>query len=372
MKITFDAGALKSAVKLLDKTNKSKTNPYVRIRSTKEGVILGTSDMVCTTEVFLGGDVEGGSADFQVDRDIFTGLVKMAKGSEISLEKKEKNLVFKSGKYTAKITFTLETVKYFEIKPEGVKITLPLEDVLKGLNKVAYSASFDATNAQLGGIVWSFDEKGIKFVGADGFRMAYASIDNPAKEEKFMFMAPIFSVETFKALAKDIDDEELILYYNGKSVILETDSFTMAMRLSNTEIYDFRSILGMFGDECKSLTSRKELIDVFNFVNVISKNSLEGERPARLSIDSNGFAVNVSGETGVSDNKVDSEVKGSFKPDNVGFYPSNILDVLKRAEGEEVVIEFLDSSTPMIIYEPTEGVIEWKAYIMPVQMRGGK
>ena len=370
MKITFDTIDLKIAVKSLEKTNKSKLNPYIRIRSNENGLILGTSDLACTTEIFLGGDLENADkVDFQVDRDVFIGLVKMAKGSEISLEKREKYLFFKSGEYTAKIPFSVEITKYFEIEKEGVRMDLSLKDVLKGLNKVAYSASFNYNDVQLSGIVWSFDKSGITFVGADGFRMAYSKIDNDTGIDNIVFMTPIFNIETFKSLAKDVEDPEMVLYYTNRSVILETEEFTMAMRLNSAEVYAFKSILATKCKECKVLTSRKALIDMFSFVNVISSNSIEGEKPIFIRAAKDSLEASVSGETGVSNNKIESDVKGEFRPENIGFYPSNVLDVLKRAEGVDIVIEFGEKNMPIIFYEPTEDVIEWKAYIMPVQMR---
>ena len=368
MKITFATSELKETVKLLEKVNKSKDNPYIRIRSTTEGFILGVSDGMVTVERFIGGDLDGEPVDFMVNRDIFIGLTKKAKGEEVSLNKQEKKVLFVCGEMKVSLPFTNERAKYIDTWIGNNLVELDAQMVLKGLNKVAYAADFTGNNIQFSGVIWDFREDGLRFVATDSFRLAYAKVENDTDLRNVKFVFPIFPLETLKSLVKETEVDAMRLCYENNKMYFELGDVVFCMLLADITPVNYEPIV--FDDStpsCKLEVNRGELMYNLNMAEVLSASSSEGEKAVILTIKDN-IETEVNTENGSFDNTTDAKVDGEFSYESTGFYPSNVLDVLKRADTQTIYISFENDTKPMVLQE--EGELEWRALVMPVKVRG--
>jgi len=368
MKITFATSELKETVKLLEKVNKSKDNPYIRIRSTTEGFILGVSDGMVTVERFIGGDLDGEPVDFMVNRDIFIGLTKKAKGEEVSLNKQEKKVLFVCGEMKVSLPFTNERAKYIDTWIGNNLVELDAQMVLKGLNKVAYAADFTGNNIQFSGVIWDFREDGLRFVATDSFRLAYAKVENDTDLRNVKFVFPIFPLETLKSLVKETEVDAMRLCYENNKMYFELGDVVFCMLLADITPVNYEPIV--FDDStpsCKLEVNRGELMYNLNMAEVLSDSSSEGEKAVTLTIKDN-IETEVNTENGSFDNTTDAKVDGEFSYESTGFYPSNVLDVLKRADTQTIYISFENDTKPMVLQE--EGELEWRALVMPVKVRG--
>lgn len=371
MRIVFETEELKECVKVLEKGNKSKENPYVRMRSSEDKLIMGTSDGTSTVEIGVFAEVDE-VVDFQVNKDVFIGLVKRMKGEKTEINSNGKTLKLSSEANDAYIPFSEEITKYVSVDTEDVEgVNIDAAELLDGLNKVAYAAEFGpGMGTNFSGVIWNFKPEGIEFAATDGFRMAWSRIKNTTGEANLSFMVPIFNLEMVKRIIREYRNEPCMFWGLGNKVVLKIANVYMSIRLLDSKLFDYEKILLTQNTECKAEVDRGELMRVLDFTEVITSASIEGEQAIIVRLDDDRMYLGVENESGKSNNTVDVLLEGRFICKNTGFYGSNILDVLKRADMEKITLTLGSDDSPMIMQE-NNPEIEWKAYVMPVRLRSG-
>jgi len=368
MTLTFAPSELKETVKLLEKIKKTKETPYIRIKSTEEGFVFGVSNGMVTMERFVPGDIKGEEdVDFLVNRDVFIGLVKKARGKVITLTKREKTILFTWGEMKVALPYSTEPIKYVEMWEGENSVDLNTESLLKGLNKVAYAAEFGEYNLHFAGVLWDFGPEKLRFVGTDSFRLAYSEIDNNTRLTNVRFLFPIFPLEVLESVIKETEVDVVKFCFGNNKLYFEIEELSFCVLLRSTRIIEYEGIV--FGESnpvCEVELDRGELIYNLNMAEVLSMSSVEGEKAITIEI-KDKVRTAVDTVNGTFDNYIEAEITGEYKNDSIGFFPSNILDVLKRADTNKIKMSLENETKAMILQE--DGEVYWKAFVMPVRTR---
>lgn len=369
MNIKFNTVELKEIVKQLEKVNKSKDNPYIRIKTKDNGFMLGVSDGMVTLEKHIVADSEGGNVDFQVNKNVFIGLVKKVRGDVITLHKTEKTVVFACGETKVKLPHSEEITKYISTENENgeSEVKLDAKMVLAALNKVAYAADFTGENIQYAGVLWHFANEELRFVATDRFRLAYSTIENDTEYNELKFLFPIFPLETLKSIIKDTDADELGLYYAGSKVFVNVEGYIYAVLLPGVDLFDYERVVFVNNEVCRIKVKRGKFLQDISVSEVVSEGP-SGEKAVVLAAKTH-IHLSMKNENGSLETITPAEVEGEFIPQMVGFYPSNIADVLKRADTDNIFINIEDEKRPMVIREDNSE-ISWRALVMPVVVGG--
>lgn len=369
MKLELDTNRLKKAVKLMDKANKSKMFPYVRLQN-KEVCTLGTSERFKSVSLVISEKNNVEEFEVYLNRDTFIGLVKKAKDGLITIDVTENNVWFIDGKRKAKLPVLKEAVKFLESKDDGLQAEVDTNEYLQALNKVAYVTEFGGDTPAYSGILFDYvDHNKVFFVGTNGLRLAFASAESKS-DNNFSFIVPIECLEVMKFVMKEYDDEEAVIWFGDGRVTYKQGEIMFTTMLYDVEFPNYQSVFEKLEEPvCKFESDRTEMIRTLEFLKVLSEDSVEGESAIKIQVDANKLNMNQKNDNGISDNVLEVNGDGEFKPGNIGFYSSNLLDTIVRADADKQVYTFYGEDKPLVVTE-TESDTDWRALMMPVKMRG--
>src|SRR3989338_7416096 len=144
-------------------------------------------------------------------------LISNLKDEKIKLEKKDNNLEILSQNSKALIKcYPLEEFPSFPSIGEGIKINIPIKDLIAGLKPTANFVSKNETKPEISSIFIFNKENFLNFAATDSFRLSEKKV-NFIEEKNFSFLIPSkHSQELIKILFKGRDFEYLSVLTSGE------------------------------------------------------------------------------------------------------------------------------------------------------------
>lgn len=209
--------------------------------------------------------------------------------------------------------------------------------------------------------------KEITMVAVDGFRLALKKtvsendVIEGTTEEKVSVVIPSKTLNELTKIIEETDDDVKIIC-SEKNVRFEFNNVNLVSRLLEGDYIDYKKIIP---SEFK--TSVKT--DVRSILNAVERVSLiitseVNKAPIVMSIKTGEIEMNCETQAGNVEEIIPVETKGEgFE---IGFNNKYLLDALRAATSENIVIDLIGSVNPCLI-TPEEGD-DFKFIVLPVRI----
>lgn len=256
--------------------------------------------------------------------------------------------------------------------------TVGAENLRKMISKVVHSIAIADNRPMLCGAFFKVNAGGLEVVSCDSFRLSRCTMScevtsfSKDETESFSFIVPGSALGEMSKVLADGDDENVKIYLSRKHAIVNKDDVIFFTRLTDTEYIDYNRIIPKDNDIVVTV-DRERFLSGLERANIIAEEKIQGSGRSyvKLSVDGHYLDLaSISVNGGVNDEMDCIHEGGSIE---IGFNCRYLIDAVKVAEGENIVMKFKSVSSPVTI-EPAEKQDDFDYFymVLPVRMNDAR
>ena len=366
MNIVCDKALLSSAIDGVSKA--------VTLRSSipaLEGILLKAEGFQLT---LTGYDLEMGitttieanvrqAGEIVLSAKLLGDMVRRLPSGEVSIYTNESgNATIKGGVAEFDI-LAMSASDYPDLPTPGADHTLTIKaDMLRGMiEKTLYAMSQDDKKPAHTGELFAIEEDKLTVVALDGYRLAI--VERPVQAEKHIrIIIPAKTLTEVNKLLGD-DEDDVRISANRRFVVFNSGNYTILSRLIEGEFLNYANVIPN-GCKTRVVLETRDFIDTIERASLIITERLKN--PLRILFDASGkVTVRCQTNLGKVVDEFSAQVEGD--PVEIGFNNRYLLDALRNARCEKVVLELSGPLSPVKIL-PEEGS-DFIYLVLPVRFK---
>ena len=366
MNIVCDKALLSSAIDGVSKA--------VTLRSSipaLEGILLKAEGFQLT---LTGYDLEMGitttieanvrqAGEIVLSAKLLGDMVRRLPSGEVSIYTNESgNATIKGGVAEFDI-LAMSASDYPDLPTPGADHTLTIKaGMLRGMiEKTLYAVSQDDKKPAHTGELFAIEEDKLTVVALDGYRLAI--VERPVQAEKHIrIIIPAKTLTEVNKLLGD-DEDDVRISANRRFVVFNSGNYTILSRLIEGEFLNYANVIPN-GCKTRVVLETRDFIDTIERASLIITERLKN--PLRILFDASGkVTVRCQTNLGKVVDEFSAQVEGD--PVEIGFNNRYLLDALRNARCEKVVLELSGPLSPVkILPEESEDFIY---LVLPVRFK---
>ena len=366
MNIVCDKALLSSAIDGVSKA--------VTLRSSipaLEGILLKAEGFQLT---LTGYDLEMGitttieanvrqAGEIVLSAKLLGDMVRRLPSGEVSIYTNESgNATIKGGVAEFDI-LAVSASDYPDLPTPGADHTLTIKaGMLRGMiEKTLYAVSQDDKKPAHTGELFAIEEDKLTVVALDGYRLAI--VERPVQAEKHIrIIIPAKTLTEVNKLLGD-DEDDVRISANRRFVVFNSGNYTILSRLIEGEFLNYANVIPN-GCKTRVVLETRDFIDTIERASLIITERLKN--PLRILFDASGkVTVRCQTNLGKVVDEFSAQVEGD--PVEIGFNNRYLLDALRNARCEKVVLELSGPLSPVKIL-PEEGE-DFIYLVLPVRFK---
>ena len=366
MNIVCDKALLSSAIDGVSKA--------VTLRSSipaLEGILLKAEGFQLT---LTGYDLEMGitttieanvrqAGEIVLSAKLLGDMVRRLPSGEVSIYTNESgNATIKGGVAEFDI-LAMSASDYPDLPTPGADHTLTIKaGMLRSMiEKTLYAVSQDDKKPAHTGELFAIEEDKLTVVALDGYRLAI--VERPVQAEKHIrIIIPAKTLTEVNKLLGD-DEDDVHISANRRFVVFNSGNYTILSRLIEGEFLNYANVIPN-GCKTRVVLETRDFIDTIERASLIITERLKN--PLRILFDASGkVTVRCQTNLGKVVDEFAAQVEGD--PVEIGFNNRYLLDALRNARCEKVVLELSGPLSPVKIL-PEEGS-DFIYLVLPVRFK---
>ncbi len=352
MKIECNRHKLTDAVTNVQRAVSTKsTNPALEgilLKAERNNIQLFGYDLdICITTTIDAAIREEGESI--IPAKLFSEIIRKLPEDIINIDIDDKNIIYiKSGKVEYKI-IGMPANDYPEIPAITSTDVIDIEgETLDSMiRQTIYAVSDNDIKPAHKGSLFEIENKTIRIVSVDGFRLAIRTENIEYSGEKTFIVPGKSLLEVTKLINENIKNISIIV--SGRHIIFNIGVYSVISRLIEGEFMNYRSSI-------PTKHSTEVIVNTRRMINMIERMSLlltdKMKSPIRCFIDSDMIKTSCNTPLGQAYDELETVLDGT--PVEIGFNNKFLLDALRYSETDEVKLYFNGSLSPMVM-KPTEG-----------------
>lgn len=368
MKVTVLAENLRKglgiAIKAVSTRSQLPVLSGVLLKAEKGNLVIMATDLEISFKVVLGAKVSK-EGEMVVPARLFLDLVSGLEMGPVVLVEEKQILRIESGGVKAEIVGQGADEFPSLPKVKKLELSLPASSLKECVNRVTVSAARDDTRPVLSGVLWSFEDKEVKLIATDGYRLGMDEIKEVVGEVKKKKKL-ILPARALQELARVVDEEgvkkvEVGFDEDNQQVMFRVEDVEMVSRLIAGNFPAYEQIMpGEY--KTKVLLKREELLEAVKRASLFAR---EGSNIVKFKVEKDGVMVEAeSGQTGGSQTKLEGKVEGEGMV--IAFNARYIVDYLGVMNNEDVVLELVEGLKPGVFKVEGESFVQ---VVMPIRMQ---
>ena len=356
MKISIEKNliykALSHVQSIVEKKNTIPILSNILLEATDSSIILSATDMdISITETINCSVIEKGSVTVPA-HTLHDIVRKIPDGNEIEFISNDgKTFSIRSGK--SKFSLSCLPKKDFpliEIDKLNCEFSINSKIFLQLIEKTKFAISNEETRYFLNGIY--FHKKSLNntdylsLVATDGHRLA--KIDLPHPNGLVDIPGVIIPKKTIYELCKLLTDinEDIIINIDPNKIIFYIGKTTLISKLIDGNFPDYQKVIPKNNNNIVT-ADRQKFCEVVDRVSTITS---EKSRAIKFRLLNNLINMNSSDpENGTATEDIIVQYGG--EEIEIGFNSKYILEMINQLEEEKLILEFNDSTSPLIVKE---------------------
>lgn len=239
--------------------------------------------------------------------------------------------------------------------------SVPADQLSDMVKKTIFAASSDETRYVLNGVFWAAADGFLEMVATDGRRLAHARRKMLPKEKKFKAIVPTKILQEMLHVLAAHEEK-------GLMVLIGITENQIAMQIKDTTMLS-RLVEGSFPNYEQVIPSKKDIQVPFPVkdLGTITKQAALccSDRGGSVKFTLRKGALHVAASSQTL--QFEDDIPASYKGEDfvIAFNPQYILDGLKAAASDKVVMSFTTPVNPVLM-EP-EGADGYKYVVMPMR-----
>jgi DNA polymerase-3 subunit beta len=243
----------------------------------------------------------------------------------------------------------------------GDVVRVPAKAFIETIGRVARSASRDETRPHLTGVLVSAQERELRMVATDSYRLSVkeTQLESPI-EGSLEANVPARTLQELSRIATGEGAEEIAITALEHQVIFTVGDVVLSSRLVEGRFPNYKQLLPeTFEHELRM--NGAELAEVVRRISLLAQKNA----PLRLAF-SDG-ALEISAQTpdvGEASESLPAPFKG--EPIEIGFNPEFLRDGLESTESEDLILKLISPLRPGLIQSGDDGGFTY--LVMPIRL----
>ena len=222
--------------------------------------------------------------------------------------------------------------------------TTGVREFRDALNQVVRSASTDETRPILTGVLMSSENKGIRLVSTDSYRLSLRDLpgsDLLGKEQQVLVPG-----RALRELQRMIhDSEEITMRLSERMAEFTVEKIRLTTRLIEGEFPKYRELIPETEDQPNVLIARRaKLLEAVRRVRLLAQDST----PVHIVLGGNSLEIRADTEAvGSASETIEAQYDGDKF--SIGFNPEYLIDGLEVSDSEEVKLQLQDELKPALL-----------------------
>lgn len=304
-------------------------------------IITGSDQETTLTTCVEVQEAEGSgkfAANVKTILDMFKQLSDQGLTFDIDEETLEINIHYLNGRFN----FMGINGNEFPVKApsdeEPKRLTLPIKDVVDGIQHTAFAVGVDDMRPVMMGIFWDIKPEEIVFVASDTHKLVRYRELNVKTGLTQSFILPTKPALILSSILEK-KEGDVSITIDSKSAEFETEDYTLTCRFVNGRYPNYNSVIPTESQYLLNV-DRVSLLNALRRVSVFASSS----GLVKLALRSNEIfltAQDIDYSTNAEE-KIPCDYEGEEMA--IGFNNENIIDVLNNMDSDMVAIKLLDAS----------------------------
>jgi DNA polymerase-3 subunit beta len=244
-----------------------------------------------------------------------------------------------------------EFPKFVPLDPTNA-FDLTIPQIKRLFNKTKFAISAEETRYYLNGIYFHTFVNGqkttLRCVATDGHRLAKTELDLGNTVNIPGIILPRKFILQLDRILGDFEGKVKIIC-SDTQVSLEADNFIIISKLIDGTFPDYEKVIPVSNDKLLQV----EADPFFNAIDRVSTVNQDKAPTVKLQFENNNIKIMA---TSTDSNKGDEEVAASYAAESLEilFNSKYILDLQDVIEGDTIMLELLNQSSPVIVKDPKD------------------
>ncbi len=245
------------------------------------------------------------------------------------------------------------------------EIQIPSSTLKSMIAQTIFAVSENEAKPIHTGCLFETEGNRLNVIAVDGYRLSVRREELPAvPEEEFKFVVPGSSLREIERVL-DENDDSISIFPGDKHILFSIGGTTMISRLIDGEFLNYRAAIPT-DFEHTIRVDRSDLITCVERVSLIVSEKLKN--PVRMSFD--GATVKMSCITAIGKSYDECAIDGAIDDLEIGFNNRYLLEALRAAADETVVVSLKGALNPLVI-TPIEGD-RYTYLVLPVRLKANE
>ena len=333
------ADALSSVERIVPSRSSNPSLSLVKLTLGQGLLTLSGSNLDIDIQASLDVDTEA-SGTWALPAQVFSQVVRALPGELVELSFEESELELQAGSYATKLQLVEASLPSLAF-PESYSGSFSGERLAAALTHVRYAAAVAEYQAIFRGVRLEFDDRHIRAVATDGFRLAYYHIDDVAGLSGEVVL-PARSVDE---LAKVLTTEEAKLELSEGQLSLSTGPYKLNLKLMEGAFPDYQRVIPS-EFPVSVVASAKELLEGVQRVAVMADRTANNR--VDLFVRGGTIQVTAEGAYGRSQEALTVAQEGSESEIALAYNADYLLSALRPVEGD-VRFSFSGPTSPSVL-----------------------
>jgi DNA polymerase-3 subunit beta len=244
---------------------------------------------------------------------------------------------------------------------------ITVENLQSAIDKVIFAvdkAGKYTSRPVLQGVLFDITDDTINIVGSDGYRMALYQTKincNIGIDTQLVIPAKLLE-KIYKVIKLTKYKGDIEVYYNSKNISFYTEEFEVSGYLVDGKYFDYKAVLPKEFNT-KLIVNKKDFESMLKRMKAIPSTK---EMPmAKIITDNNKIYIHSHNGTMSLIENMPAKITGDKV--EIAFRVAYILDYLKKVGTKEVVINIVNSNSPVILEETNDNE-KYQYLVMPVAL----
>ncbi|MGL4393063.1 MAG: DNA polymerase III subunit beta [Fusobacteriaceae bacterium] len=312
-----------------------------------------------------------GSGQFVFQHQIVEEYLRELKAEDINL--KIENSVLTISTEDSSTAFALQDHSEFpktylsnELQDGTFSFAIKKSEIVEAYEKTKFAASQSTDDMRINCIKMDVENKMIKFVGTDTYRLVYLEKEIDS-DGKYSISIPLNSVDGITKLMKSLDvDEDIRISIGTKNVKFEIADITIISRLIDLPYPDYKGILRNLNYDKKLTLKNQDFATILKRVMIFVKNNSDSRYGAIFELGDNKLAITGNSELAKINEALSVKFEGS--PIKISLNTKFLHEfLLNLPQTENIFIEFINANGSIRVAQENED--KYLYIVMPLALR---
>jgi DNA polymerase III subunit beta len=294
-------------------------------------------------------------------RKLFDICRSLPEAAEIELIAESERALVRSGRSRFTLT-TLPAQDYpaLDTFVSQAEFTLPKAQLKGLLSHTAFAMAQQDVRYYLNGLLLEVTAEHVTTVATDGHRLAIARLAAALGSGEYSVIVPRKAVTELSRLISD-EEGEVTVRLGANNIELTFDGLRFTSKLIDGRFPDYQRVIPS-GNDKAVVIEREVLRQALQRASILSNEKYRG---VRLGLAPNLMRIEAHNPE-QEEAEVELEIDYSGEEMDIGFNLTYLLDVINTVSGENLQLEFRDSSSSVLISDPSEPGASY--VIMPMRL----